>query len=108
MPSYELSLDAEADLLEIASYTIRTWGYDQAVRYKSSLTSCFDALARGTARTTAPIPRRPELLACRCEHHYVFSLHDPNAPVLILAVLHEQMDLMVRLRERLGENGLDG
>jgi hypothetical protein len=36
-----------------------------------------------------------------CEHHYVFFTKPPGAPVLILAVLHERMDLVARLKQRL-------
>jgi len=48
-----------------------------------------------------PIPHRPEIVVCRCEHHFVFALVLDRAPMLILAVLHETMDLVARLRERL-------
>jgi toxin ParE1/3/4 len=34
-------------------------------------------------------------------HHHVFSLHEENASPLIIAVLHEKMDLMTRLGDRL-------
>jgi toxin ParE1/3/4 len=48
------------------------------------------------------LKHRPELLVSRCEHHYVFHLVRKKQCPLILAVFHESMDLMVRLRERLG------
>ena len=32
MPEYELTPAAEEDLLEIARYTIKTWGLEQAER----------------------------------------------------------------------------
>ena len=37
----------------------------------------------------------------RIEHHYVFHLVREDQCPLILAVLHENMDLMNRLRDRL-------
>lgn len=43
----------------------------------------------------------PELRMMRCEHHYVFCLPRWSAPALVVAILHERMDLMVRLTERL-------
>jgi len=101
MLSYRLTLDAEDDLLGIAIYTIETWGLDQADRYEAALVQCFETIADRSARTRAPIPHRPELRVCRCEHHYVFALQEEGSPTLILAVFHEKMDLMVRLRERL-------
>lgn len=33
--------------------------------------------------------------------HHIFCLARENAPALVLAILHERMDLMVRLQERL-------
>lgn len=47
MPDYELSPDAEADLVEIAAYTLEKWGVAQMERYEVSLTSCFESMARG-------------------------------------------------------------
>jgi toxin ParE1/3/4 len=103
MPDYELSPDAEDDLSAIAAYTIATWSALQSDRYEVALMACFEALASGGARTRQPIPHRPEIVVCRCEHHYVFALRRQDAPILILAVLHENMDLIARLRDRLGE-----
>jgi plasmid stabilization system protein ParE len=101
MSGYELSLDAEADLGAIAAYTLRTWGVEQTLRYELALTTCIESLASGDAVTSTPIPHRPELRAVRCGHHYVFALRRSDGPILILAVLHESMDLLVRLRSRL-------
>ena len=101
MPNYKLTPDAENDLLKIATYTIETWGLEQADRYGASLEGCFVAIADGSARSRAPLPHRPELRVYRCQHHYVFAFINEDAPALIVAVLHEKMDLMSRLRERL-------
>src|SRR5688500_14046148 len=103
MPDYELSSDAEDDLRAIAAYTIATWGVAQSDRYEAALIECFEELASGGVQTRQPIPHRPEIVVCRCEHHYVFALRRRDAPILILAVLHENMDLIARLRDRLGE-----
>jgi plasmid stabilization system protein ParE len=45
----------------------------------------------------------PALRMARCQHHYVFCLPRENAPALIVAILHERMDLMKRLVDRLNE-----
>lgn len=101
MADYELTLDAEHDLLDIARYTIKTWGREQADRYETKLTDCFAAIAAGQARASTPLRHRPDVRVTRCQHHYVFFLVRNDACPLILAVLHEKMDLMVRLRDRL-------
>ena len=44
----------------------------------------------------------PGLRMCRREHHYIFGLPRPDAPTLIIAILHERMDLIARAAGRLG------
>lgn len=45
----------------------------------------------------------PALRMARCQHHYIFCLPRDHAPALIVAILHERMDLMGRLADRLNE-----
>jgi len=99
--SYELTLAADADLEGIARYTIDTWGVEQAGRYGASLERHFDALGRKPGQGKAFLSHRPKLRVTRCEHHYVFHLIRAKQPPLILAVFHERMDLMTRLKQRL-------
>jgi len=101
MHRYRLTPDAEDDLLGIAVYTIENWGLKQLDIYEAGLVRCFVAIASGEARTQAPIPQRPELLSTRCQHHVIFWLRQKGSPPLIVAILHETMDLINRLKERL-------
>ena len=101
LPVYELTEAADADLQAIARYTIETWGIEQARRYEDLLENHFEAIAQQTARTRAFLKSRPELMVSRCEHHYVFHLVREKQCSLILAVFHESMDLMARVRNRL-------
>ena len=103
MPLYELAKAAEDDLESIALYTISEWGAKQAVRYGAILEAHFEAIGKGHARTRVFLKHRPELRVSRVEHHYVFHLCRENQSPLIVAVLHERMDLMTRLRSRLGD-----
>jgi toxin ParE1/3/4 len=102
MPSYELTPEAEADLEEIADYTLQTWGAEQQARYATLLEAGFARIADGS-----DIPRRfsrhyPHVFVSRCEHHYIFYLRPEGTSVpRILAVLHERMNMLARLRERL-------
>jgi toxin ParE1/3/4 len=41
----------------------------------------------------------------RCEHHYIFCLPQHDAPALVVAILHERMDIMARLKHRLEQAG---
>lgn len=45
----------------------------------------------------------PALRMARCQHHYIFCLPREHAPALIVAILHERMDLIRRLADRLNE-----
>ena len=100
MGNYELADAADADLQEIAQYTISKWGAAQAVRYGEFLNAHFDAIGAGTVRTRIFLRHRPELRMSRVRHHYVFHIERAKKCPLILAVFHENMDLMARLRSR--------
>ena len=101
MPNYELAGAAEADLKRIALYTISKWGPNQSARYGDKLDAHFEAIGNGKAKTRIFLPQRPELRVSRVEHHYIFHLDREKQCPIILAVLHERMDLMSRLRTRL-------
>jgi ParE toxin of type II toxin-antitoxin system, parDE len=45
MAMYRLSRLAEADLIDIGTYTLHTWGEDQTIRYLDDLEACCQRLA---------------------------------------------------------------
>jgi toxin ParE1/3/4 len=94
---------AESDLLGIWNYTADTWGVEQANRYLRDFDACFSAITAGTIMAKRPLPGRPRLQSMRCQHHYVFFLTaKQSGKPIIIAILHENMDLIARLKERLG------
>ena len=101
MAVYELTEAADADLQAIARYTAETWGAEQARHYGELVENHFQAIGCQKARTRGFLKHRPELRVSRVEHHFVFHLDREKQCPLILAVLHENMDLMSRLRKRL-------
>ncbi len=102
MPGYELTTLAEEDLRDIARYTIDTWGIAQAKHYEALLSTRFQEIAQGDITPRIFFKRRPDLLFTHCEHHYIFYWQPKDrVKTLILAVLHERMDLMQRLENRL-------
>ncbi|MCB9854689.1 MAG: type II toxin-antitoxin system RelE/ParE family toxin [Phycisphaerales bacterium] len=105
MADYELTAAADDDLLGIARYTIDTWGIEQARHYEALLEKHFKAIGRGDVQARLVLEHRADLLFSRCEHHYVFLIRRENAVPLILAVFHERMDLINRLRDRLDAAG---
>ncbi|HMO76231.1 MAG TPA: type II toxin-antitoxin system RelE/ParE family toxin [Sphingopyxis sp.] len=98
---YVLSLAAEADLRSIIRYTREQWGDAQTRSYVARLQAGMEKLAagRGVFRTMTAL--HPGLRMLHCEHHYIFSLQRGDAPALVVAILHERMDLMMRVADRL-------
>ncbi len=100
MAGYQLTPAAERDLQKIWRYSSERWGMDQADRYLERLDQCCEHIAKDEAlcRSFAEIDAR--LKSLHCEHHYVFFLSGDDQPVVI-ALLHERMDLLARLKDRL-------
>lgn len=96
-----LTAAAEADLRGIIRYTRTQWGNAQVRRYITRLERGIERLAVGEGAFKDLGTIHPSLRMAHCEHHYVFCLPRENAPALIVAILHERMDLMVRLAGRL-------
>lgn len=98
---YDLSLSAEADLRDIVRYTRNQWGETQARHYLAALKSCIERVAAGLGIVKDMAALHAGLRMVHCHHHYVFCRSDDHAPALIVAILHERMDLMTRLSDRL-------
>lgn len=99
--SYILTAAAEADLRNIIRYTRARWGAEQARKYVGTLERGMALLSAGEGVFKDMSALYPKLRMHRCEHHYIFCLPRQDAPALIAAILHEQMDLMARLAGRL-------
>lgn len=101
MSDYVLTEAAEADLREIIRYTRKHWGDGQVRRYVADLEHGIGRLVRGEGAFKEMAKIHPGLRMARCGHHYVFCLPREGAPALIVAMLHERMDLMQRVADRL-------
>lgn len=99
--NYVLTDAAEADLRGIIRYTRDQWGEAQLRRYMARLEEGIIRLASSRQPFKDMRSLHPALRMARCEQHYIFCLPRENAPALIVAILHERMDLMVRLAGRL-------
>jgi len=87
----------EQDLIEIWLYTAERWGEAQADAYLRKIEKGFASIKAGRAllrKLADPVH------FVRCEHHIIFVLTEGDP--MVIAVLHEKMDLVARLRERLG------
>lgn len=97
---FKLTPDAKEDIGDIARYTVQKWGKPQAMKYAGLLDACFQKIAQNEAVSKAIFPDKKYIRVCRCEHHYIFYVRREGVAI-ILAVLHERMDLMERLKQRL-------
>lgn len=102
MPApYNLTQAAKRDLRAIWRYTVSRWGEEQADRYLGRLEHCFARIATGEVRPKTFSITYPQAQVIRCEHHYVFYLPSPQVQPVIIAVLHENMDMIARIQGRL-------
>lgn len=98
---YILTRSAAADLREIVRYSLKAWGRPQCQAYIAQIEEAAEELALGQGVFKCRDDLLPGLRVRRAGHHYVFCLPDDDQPALILAILHERMDQIVRLKERL-------
>ncbi len=92
MAEYRLSKSAENDLVEIADYTIATFGIEQSRRYRDGLNTCFQTLAdTPMLGRSATLRLAPELRRYEYQSHVVFYMPELR-DVLIVRVLHKNMD----------------
>jgi plasmid stabilization system protein ParE len=102
MQAYVLTRLAANDLKDIARYTLNQWGKKQSLRYANLLENRFQEIAGRTAMSRSFSNLYPQIRVTHCEHHYIFYAHNEGERPCILAVLHERMDLVSRLQDRLG------
>lgn len=98
---YLLTKGAEADLRDITHYTVAQWGTEQCRTYIAALEEKVEALARGQGVFKDISSLLSGLRVATCGKHYIFCLPRPDGPALILAILHERMDILAHLKSRL-------
>lgn len=96
MANLQKTLQAEQDLIEIWTYTAEEWGEAQADKYLYKIESYFEKISLGKASLKLLME---DVQFIRCEHHYIF-VYMAKKPIVI-AILHEKMDLLARLKKRL-------
>lgn len=100
---YILTEAAEADLRKIIRYTRKQWGEAQVRRYITRLEQGITHVVSGKGAFKDMGALYPALRVAHCEHYYVFYLPHETSSALIVAILHERMDLIARLADRLKE-----
>ena len=91
MAGFQLSLLAEQDFRNIATYTIRAWSVAQSHRYIDALESCCELIAEnpGIGRRCDSI--EPGLRRMEEGKHVIFYKADEKG-VQIIRILHANMD----------------
>jgi toxin ParE1/3/4 len=90
MPKARFSGKAEADLLSIGAYTLRTWGERQTARYLDELERCAKMLARNPKIGRSCDWIRPGLHRFEQGRHVVFYRREKN-DILVVRILHQSM-----------------
>jgi len=88
--SFRFSRRAEADLLGIGAYTLRTCGEDQTVRYIDDLEECCRTLADDPALGRECSEVRPGLRRMERGRHVVFYRQEVGG-ILVSRILHQRM-----------------
>jgi toxin ParE1/3/4 len=88
--AFRFSRRAEADLLNIAAYTLRTWGKDQTIRYLDDLEACCTMLAANPQLVRASNTVRRGLRRMEIGKHVVFYGHEAGG-ILVCRILHQRM-----------------
>ncbi len=99
---YRLTSGAESDVRGILYYTLQRWGAEQAEKYVLQLEQCLTDLVSGRRSGKNFSAELPEMQMFHCEHHFVFYLRQAEV-LAVVAILHESMDLVSRLAERLDQ-----
>lgn len=89
--SYQLTEDAEQDLIEIYVYSWREFGEDKAESYYEALNAHFDLLATNPKLGTDFSYVKAQVRRSTCASHSVYYRVKSNE-VLILRVLHQSRD----------------
>lgn len=87
MARLRFSRRAEAELLNIGGYTLRTSGEEQASRYLDQIETCCRTLGGSPAMGRLSDSIRPGLRRYECGQHVIFYRQDPKG-ILVVRILH--------------------
>ena len=91
MSSYRLSNEADADVADIARYTIATFGERQVIKYIAVLERTFQLLADFPKMGSASDDLRPGLMRFPNQSHMIFYTVATDH-ILIVRILHARAD----------------
>lgn len=93
MAKFDISREGATDLYDIWEYTLETWSENQADKYYSILTQTFSLIAEDPIKLGELYDDvYPGLYVYHIRRHMIFYMVQENGRVLIVRILHEQMD----------------
>lgn len=109
MASYRFYPRADAAQDKIWRDTVEQWGEQQAVAYIGGLHGHLQRLCEDRAiwrqlphRLAVPVDLKRKAYFSHYERHYIFFRELDNGALGVMSILHERMDLPVRLKDDLG------
>ena len=91
MPSYEISVEAAADIEAIGDYGVSTFGFAQALKYQLALESRFELLAQFPRMGLPTYDLRQGLYRFRYKSHTIFYTISADN-IVIVRVLPARAD----------------
>ena len=102
MASFRLTGRARSSLMQIGLYTEQRWGRQQRVDYLKAIDDCFQVVADTPMQGRARPEIHDQLRSYPVNKHVVFSLIRDKELIVIVDVLHENMDPVRHLPDMSG------
>ena len=101
---YVLTKGAADDLSAVIRHSLQHWGRERTRTYVMQLEAAVIAVAadQGVYKDLSSV--YPMLRMAKSGKHFIFCLPRVNNASLVLAILHERMDMIERLKVRLDEH----
>jgi toxin ParE1/3/4 len=100
MAKYKLTIKAVDDLSNIWNYTLEMWSEKQADKYYNMLVDSFNEIARNPKLGKNYSDIIENILGIRVGRHIIFYRKTQDYEIEITRILHEQMDLKNRIKEK--------
>lgn len=100
MAKYKLTNKAVDDLTRIWNYTFDKWSENQADKYYAMLIDSFEQVANNPESGKNYSGVTENLFGFNAGKHIVFYRRIEDAEIEITRILHEQMDLKNRIKEK--------
>lgn len=98
---YVLTARALQDFDNIYQYTVKRHGVKQARKYKDGLEQAMEKIAANPQEYRRVKTADPSIRAINVGNHLVFGAVRPEKPMFIIAILHQRMNIISRLQDRL-------